>query len=112
MANNDLISREAAKQFVRSERGAELLKHFHLNAIIVLNLIDEVPAADAAPVVCGQWVDFCGDIVCSVCGAHYNDEIVYMYQSGSKDDERFTGLEYCPHCGARMSEFMPTGGAD
>ena len=52
-ATDDLISRAEAKDFVRSERGAELLKHFPLNAIIVLKLLDEIPTASVAqePVV-------------------------------------------------------------
>ena len=48
---DDLISRSEAKDFVRSERGAELLKHFPLSAIIVLKLLDEIPAAQKSATI-------------------------------------------------------------
>lgn len=52
-ATDDLISRTEAKDFVRSERGAELLKHFPLNAIIVLKLLDEIPSINTYCPNCG-----------------------------------------------------------
>ena len=55
--------------------------------------IDEVPAADVAPVVHGRWVygeDV--DIQCSVCGA----------DAFTEGDYRQVKSRYCPNCGAKM----------
>ena len=64
-------------------------------------LIEEAPAVDAAPVVYGQWMEDRTDIVCDVCGARYNDEIVFMYEY-HVNGNRYVGFEHCPHCGAKM----------
>lgn len=58
-----------------------------------IDMIEDAPAADVAPVVHGRWV-FGGDgcVICSEC----NEE-------ESNDNHR----NYCPNCGAKMN-----GGAD
>ena len=63
--------------------------------------IKELPAVDAVQVVYGHWIEDRTDILCSVCGARYKDEIVFMpdvYVNG----KRYDGLKYCPNCGAKM----------
>ena len=98
-AKDDLISRTEAKDFVRSERGAELLKHFPLNAIIILKLLDEIPTAMATQ---GRWVkmtgmmppEYHGHYECSECGWHMKG----LRNSWTREEE----LNYCPNCGAKM----------
>ena len=50
----------------------------------------EVPAADVAPVVHGEWLHKNGEMYCSVCGSEALMDEVY-YKS-----------PYCPDCGAKM----------
>ena len=60
----------------------------------------ELPTADVAPVVHGQWErDADGDWYCTNC-----DEVVAICESGR---ERTYRKPYCPNCGAKMD-----GGAD
>lgn len=67
------------------------------------NLINELPAADVAPVRHGRWIEYTKVIIpdpynkweqawkCSECGF----------------DDGFVAYNYCPNCGAKMD-----GGAD
>lgn len=75
----EYIDREKAKRLLHIEY-----------AYAAEQLLDEVPAADVAPVVHGRWVPFhsevAGDIqYCSAC------EIGFAAKT-----------DYCPHCGAKM----------
>ena len=59
------------------------------------DIIDAQPAADVEPVVRGEWVKKpLGIYYCSVC-----DEFV-----GSRGDEEYCEYDFCPHCGAVMTE--------
>lgn len=68
----------------------------------ILEAIDEVPTADAAPVVHGKWIDKTvwngcfGHIrtQCSVCGT------VFEGKPGSRGDGK--GGKFCEECGAKM----------
>lgn len=62
--------------------------------------IENIPAADVAPVVHGRWVSVAGkrDRICSRC---LRNE---PYKNADDNAEVF---EFCPHCGAKMD-----GGAD
>ena len=57
-----------------------------------IELLDEIPAADVAPVVRGKWCDngIAGSMLvkCSVCG----------FDCGANS------FSYCPNCGARMRQ--------
>lgn len=80
----EYIDREKAKRLLHIEY-----------AYAAEQLLDEIPAADVAPVVHGRWVPFhseaAGDIqYCSAC------EIGFAAKT-----------DYCPTCGAKMD-----GGAD
>lgn len=57
----------------------------------ILAMIDDMPAADVAPVVHGQWVNGCQ---CSVCGDRH----------GPYNSRHRPYYNYCPHCGAKMDE--------
>ena len=57
-------------------------------------IVDEIPAADVAPVRHGYWVKEKRDVLihwhCSAC-----KECFYLDEPNA---------EYCPHCGAKMGE--------
>lgn len=52
--------------------------------------IKDIPAADVAPVIHGEWIHKNGEMYCSVCGSEALMDEVY-YES-----------PYCPDCGAKM----------
>ncbi len=65
-----------------------------------IDMIEDAPAADVAPVVHGRWEqDADGDWYCTNC-----NEVVAICESGR---ERTYRKPYCPNCGAKMD-----GGAD
>lgn len=87
----EYIDREKAKRLLHIEY-----------AYAAEQLLDEIPAADAAPVVHGRW-EPCFDEnckcrwgfgKCSNCGQEYYAHAINYYK-------------YCPNCGAKMD-----GGAD
>ena len=55
-----------------------------------LEMFDEIPAADAAPVVHGRWVPFHSEVAGDIqyCSAR---EVGFAAKT-----------DYCPHCGAKM----------
>lgn len=54
-----------------------------------IDMIEDVPAADVAPVVHGRWIDDgSGIIICPECERGYNLHAKYAH--------------YCPNCGAKM----------
>lgn len=74
------------------ERGAPLreAKYAAVRGLDPVAFVEDVPVADVALVVHGQWIPFHSDVAgdiqyCSAC------EIGF----GAK-------MDYCPHCGAKM----------
>ena len=57
----------------------------------ILAMIDDMTAADVAPVVHGKWVNGCQ---CSVCGDRH----------GPYNSRHRPYYNYCPNCGAKMDE--------
>ena len=57
----------------------------------ILAMIDDMTAADVAPVVHGRWVNGCQ---CSVCGDRH----------GPYNSRHRPYYNYCPNCGAKMDE--------
>ena len=56
-------------------------------------IIKNLPTIEAEPVKRGKWIEEPNCWYrCSVCGQHYPSTRGYMY------------FNYCPNCGARMSE--------
>lgn len=87
----EYIEREAAKRmFQNIDAGAK--EHITmLTPFEFAELLDEIDAADVAPVVHGRWEDVSLRFTqtkekCTVCGG-----IVYAH-----------GYKYCPNCGAKM----------
>ena len=78
MTMAEYIDREKAKRLLHIEY-----------AYAAEQLLDEIPAADVAPVVHGRWGDDgSGIIICSECGRGYN--LIPRYTN------------FCPNCGAKM----------
>ena len=95
--NNHLVDVREAKAFIDANWPNDpLLKR------IVVNLLDKLPRADAAPVDPGKWEEWwpgdCALIMtgeeklfrCSACTAKYPD---------------VAGFNYCPFCGKPMEPF-------
>lgn len=62
-------------------------------------MIEELPAADVAPVRHAKWVDN----HCTACGMMpMGDEMWKNYDCEAPLFERF--MDYCPSCGAKMQE--------
>lgn len=65
------------------------------NIAAAMNAIDEMPAADVAPVRHGRFrsLTFSGDtIICSECKIAYN-----IFETNCVEN-----FNFCPHCGAKM----------
>lgn len=83
---DEYIKREEAKKFFNLNFGG--VSH----AIIAARLLDEIPAADVAPVRHGRWgthSDRPDSLICSVCNCGFD-----MWKHDPHN--------YCPNCGAKM----------
>lgn len=74
------------------ERGAALreAKYAAVRGLDPVAFVEDVPVADVAPVVHGQWIPFHSDVAgdiqyCSACEIGFSAK-----------------MDYCPHCGAKM----------
>ena len=75
----EYIERNAVKAAVRKRLNSSLIIGW------LISIINEIPAADVAHAVHGDWYG-CGNMwMCTVC-----------------DDLSYTMTNYCPNCGARM----------
>lgn len=83
---NEYISREAVLQKFL-ERGSG-----YINELTMLYMINEIPAADVQPARFARWIDLDDRILCSGCGAGYDDY----------DEVKQNTYIFCPNCGARM----------
>ncbi len=74
------------------------------------NMLQDMPAADVAPVVHGEWLRTDDDwnslttIQCSLCSEEWCFE--------TDDDVSLLNYKYCPHCGAKMDGGDTDGGKD
>lgn len=93
----DYISREALKEYVKSQDGRPFIGVTIGEAFQMM--IDEVPAADVVEVKHGEWIKdrlistgggTYGVYRCSICEHSYQD-VGY-------------GFDYCPNCGAKMTD--------
>ena len=96
---NEYITKEDARLNHPEWREAidDFSAGFNICIYEYIDRIDEIPAADVAPVRHGRWirkrtVEHEGEWYCSICGK----DMLYTWGPGC-------GLaDYCPHCGARM----------
>ena len=99
---DDLISRAAAIDYLmtnmgwRDEDGYEVDDADEKRAIIT-DLVNGIPAVDAAPVRHGRWIyenDGTGDYShCSECGCRVH---------GGRISDLSARYKFCPNCGAKM----------
>lgn len=105
----EYIEREAIMEFpIRKdhcdkERANE---HFIFGIESVLEYVQDLPAADVAPVVHGRWIEQEDQMldayyICSAC-----KEDFYIETTGYTEKDLFL-YTYCPNCGAKMD-----GGTD
>ena len=81
-------------------KAADCKKYFyeHLDDVHIagaMNAIDEMPAADVAPVRHGRWIEQCEESLysCSACGTEW----ITIVGTPKEND-----MDFCPHCGAKM----------
>lgn len=93
---SDYIEREAVLAYpIRKDKcdRKHANEHFILGIESVIEFVENLPAADVAPVRHGRWIpaDQTGDCcyTCSECGFERD---AYLLDVGN----------YCPNCGARM----------
>ena len=63
----------------------------------VISSIENAPTIEARPVVRGEWENHGMYMICPVCGAEFDDDIVNMCRDGGK-----SAVNFCGHCGADM----------
>lgn len=96
--NDDLISRQALKQAMYSaafELDSDMQKWdggCWIRYRLFEKIVDIMPSVQPEQKT-GRWIDYCGDLHCSVCGFRNSDH--YCLGEGIA----------CPNCGA----FMPDG---
>lgn len=88
----EYIKKEDIEQKIQDGLNNLVLGH---DAIEVLGMIYEMPAADVAPVQHGRWLDG----KCTVCGW----EEPYVGTWDGYDAEAWIETPYCSNCGAIMS---------
>lgn len=84
----------AEKEYIEREAVLEIVKRTSGDHAAAWSAIRQLPAADVAPVVHGEWVDRDGKSWCNVCHASNK-----QYKP-----------PYCPHCGAMMDGGKDNGG--
>ena len=83
----EYINREKAKRLLHIEY-----------AYAAEQLLDEIPAADVAPVVHGRWIEDHDYLKCPECGVMVKRDFTFL---------NIGNWNYCPNCGAKMD-----GGVD
>ena len=103
----DLISRAAAIEYLMTNMGWHDEDGYEVddadeNRKVITDLVDGIPAVDAAPVVHARWIEY--PLCLGYMGAYSEDHIVCsncktVWSIIDNDTERFN---YCPNCGADM----------
>ena len=91
----EYIEREAIMEFpIRKDRcdKEHANEHFIFGIESVLEYVENLPAADVAPVVHGRWKKSGSLLECQYCGEIYS-------QLGGNAGKSWN---YCPNCGAKM----------
>lgn len=78
-------------EYINREKTKRLL---HIEyAYAAEQLLDEIPAADVAPVVHGRWIEDHDYLKCPECGVMVKWDFTF-FDIGN--------WNYCPNCGAKM----------
>ena len=65
-----------------------------------IDLLDSIPAADVAPVRCGNWEEWWPGIAEIMTG----EEMLYRCSACDAKYADVDGYKYCPYCGAKMNK--------
>lgn len=83
----DLVISKIAEQQDKAATGIEDVTYYR-----AIKIIRDAPAADVQPVHYARWIDLDNRIMCSGCGAGYDDD----------DEVKRSTYLFCPNCGAKM----------
>ena len=94
MAEKEYIERDMYYQKINglSKGGCGDYPLYRLAINDCMNVLDEMPAADVAPVRHGRWINENFYTHCSACGK------MAIYDKYGQEVES----DYCPNCGAKM----------
>ena len=68
-------------------------------------LVDDIPAADVAPVVHAHWQPYEDTVQCSACGfGTFMDGYFFVHGECTHADDCSFRFSFCPNCGAKMDE--------
>lgn len=102
MSDTEYIPRDAVDNVLLKLEDRVINNPFALIAMaMAIDKIDNIPAADVAPVVHGQWVmstDRTYMPQCTNCGAHPFKGYIPSVEEVSRT------YKFCPCCGAKMDE--------
>ena len=106
---NEYISREALLQdieeSVRFTAKTGTISSEIRGANKIIDRIKCAPSADVAPVRHGRWVEWLpGDCALIMTG----EEMLYRCSSCDAKYSAAEGYKYCPNCGAKMDEEVPS----
>jgi len=90
---DDLISREVAKAAIRS-KFQNVIDRCEINEVL-----NELPAVDAVPVVHGRWIEKKWFTECDWCVINHRVLVCAACSVEINDGEQ---TPYCPYCGAKM----------
>ena len=89
----EYIERAAAvKSVLRMRRPENSVAQNRMLSIIQMDML-KLPAADVAPVVHGQWIEYHDYLKCPECGVMVKWDFTF-FDIGN--------WNYCPNCGAKM----------
>ena len=90
-----------SKEYIDREKVILAVRHAWAKGLEPTHYIEQIPAADVAPVVHGRWICInkrYGEYECSVChGVDANCSDYYGIHA-------VTEQEFCPNCGAKMDK--------
>ena len=86
---DEYIKREAAIKVLRGKVVAKYPASFYMGLFAASNELDDIPAADVAPVRHGRWLHH------AMIGGHIHAECSECHKVRIIDN-------YCPNCGCRM----------
>lgn len=97
---SDLISRSDLIDLFEEKMFNDKLMNPVIKLLNVVEIIEEQPTIEVAPVVHGKWVKYSFSCVCTQCETEFDDDIRRIMGEGKMPN-------FCPECGAKMD-----GGAD
>lgn len=96
---NEYISKDKIIQDIEEEIGISNMAldedvWFNRGLKTALSYIKKIPTANVQPVMFARWIDLDNRILCSGCGAGYDDA----------NEVKCRTYIFCPNCGAKMTE--------